>query len=104
MCGSATCHRISDRVCAGDSRVAPAPHIIATTAIVGKVLFSFCSFSTGLLGRAFECSATLVLLCSNNSWGDGSVIRRSQNDNLRADLGAVVKIDNVIVSQADAAG
>jgi hypothetical protein len=64
----------------------------------------------------------LALLRRNNSRGDRSVILRggerprshrggraaascrSQDDNLGADCGAVVKIDNVIIGQTDAAG
>ena len=72
--------------------------------------FHFCSFPLEVEDAVCRCSAgirvqhDLALLRSNNSRGDGSVIRRSQNENLRADWGAVVKIDNVIVGQTDAAG
>jgi hypothetical protein len=46
----------------------------------------------------------LALLRSNNSDDRTAASRSSQDDNLRADWGAVVKIDNVIIGQTDAAG
>jgi len=46
----------------------------------------------------------LAPLRSNNSGDRAAASRRSQDDNLRADWRAVVKIDNVIIGQTDAAG
>jgi hypothetical protein len=71
---------------------------------------SFCSVPPGSEDAVCRCSAgiqvqhDLALLPSNNSRGDGSVIRRSHNENLRTNWDAVIKIDNVIVGQTDAAG
>ena len=51
-----------------------------------------------LLGR-HSSEHDLAQLRSNNSWGDGSVIRRRLNEDLRTNWDVVIKIDNVIVGQ-----
>jgi hypothetical protein len=51
--------------------------------------------SVSLLGRD-SSEHNLALLRSNNSWGDGSVMRRRQNEDLRTNWDVAIKIDNVI--------
>ena len=83
-------------------------HMIAKMANVESILVFIFWLSPGIgthcaVTRRHSRQHDLALLRSN-SRGGGSVIRGSQHENLRADRGAVVQIDNIVVGQTNAAG